>query len=132
MNEERWIEAVRAKLDAQVDGYDGATRSRLTRARAAAVDRLARPRRLPPLAAPALAASIVAAVLAIGLWREPAVVPPDASERPSPLAEVLQPDRALADAADLDILAAEPDLDLLADLEFYLWLEGALPPAEAG
>lgn len=94
---------------------DGSTRSRLNRARQAALDELPAARR-PRVAGYGWAAAGVAAlaVLTAVLLSNRAGEPVQA---PVPLAEVP------AAAIDLDLLMAEEDLEMLEDLEFFAWLE---------
>ena len=124
MDEERWVERAREALDREAEGLDAATRSRLTRARSAAVEAAGRPARPRWLLAPALATAL-AVVAVAGFWNrpgEPAGAPEDTI--PTVAGDQL--------VADLEILSADEDLELLADLEFYLWLESELTPADAG
>ena len=117
------FERIRAELDRQAEGLDGATRSRLTQARHAAPDAAEEPRLAGWLkrGAPAVALGATLAVLvAVAPWR---AAPPPA---PVPV------DPAVTVAEDLEMLATDEDLELLADLEFYLWLETALPETDAG
>ncbi len=98
----------RAAFDASVERLDGATRSRLTQARHAAVAELGRPRgwmvRYAPLAAAASVALAVAIVLQPGS-------PVDAP--PAPL---------LAGAEDFNLFTAGEDLELLGeDPDFYVF-----------
>ncbi len=93
------------------DQLDAATRSRLARARSAAIDELRDNRfswrnRWLPLGAAAAAAVVVALLLSPN---SPVPVP-DSSTRIEPL-------------EDLDIVLAEDSLELIEDWEFYRWLE---------
>lgn len=102
-------ERARALFAAEVEGLDGATRSRLAEARARAVA-AARSRRSVWLAPPRLAplGGIAAAVLVAALvwyWPEPAVEPVEE-----------------AVVTDLDLLLEGEDLELFEELEFYSWL----------
>jgi hypothetical protein len=104
----------RALFDDSVESIDGATRSRLTQARHAALAELERPRVLagPWLPAGALA---VAAVVAVVLW-----VGPGGTGDPGQAA------LAIAPADDFELLAAGEDLDMLdEDVEFYAWAASA-------
>lgn len=110
-NTERALEAKARRLFAEsLSGLDGHTRSRLARARAAAVEAASKrcrsvwltPPRLVPLGG--VAAAALAAAL---IWQGPGT-----SIRP------VEP--TLAD--DLDILVDGEDLELYEDLEFYAWL----------
>jgi hypothetical protein len=111
MNDEEWRDLERrsrAAFDASVEAQDGATRSRLARARSAALAELKQRRAGGPLVwlpAGAAAAAIFAAVL----WQrgERAVEPPGAA--------------AIA-YEDLDIVAGGEDFALLGeDADFLAW-----------
>ena len=110
MNHEPWVERARQALDESARDLDAATASRLNRARQAALSTSSV--RQPALWG-ALAASALTVALAIGLWLQPAT-----TDRPEPTAIA---------AEDFDMLTAEAELDLLADLDFYLWLAEELP-----
>jgi hypothetical protein len=108
-NDDGWLERARALLDASADNLDAATLSRLNRARQAALaSRRKGPGRWAWSAALAGAAAAVFA-LAIGLHRHDA-------------APTGRPDASL-DAADVDVLTSDDDLDLAENLDFYAWLE---------
>ncbi|MEM9302843.1 MAG: hypothetical protein AAGE01_12060 [Pseudomonadota bacterium] len=110
----------RAALDRQADALDGHARSRLTQARHAALDALEdKPRFRALRFAPAFALVLVA-VAAVGLLR------PQAAVDPAPVPA------AAESIADMELLALDTELELLADLEFYLWLEAELPESDAG
>jgi hypothetical protein len=99
----------RAAFDASVDSMDGASRSKLARARAAAVGELGRRRFAGPAAwlpAGAAAAAIAAAIL----WqREEA-----GSPRP--------PEATTVALEDLEIVTGGEDFDLLTeDADFVAW-----------
>ncbi|MDX1605025.1 MAG: hypothetical protein R3202_02465 [Candidatus Competibacterales bacterium] len=97
-----WLRPLRRELDASAERLDAATRSRLTRARHAALSERGRPRRhwLAGGAAGVAAAAALAAVL----WLQPA------------------PEPDLID--DLEIVAGRADLEFYRELEFYAWLDG--------
>jgi hypothetical protein len=106
-------ERARALFDGSVERIDGATRSRLTQARHAALAELDRPRfRIGSwLPVGALAA---AAMLAVMLWTHP-----------GPTGETV-PVLAAAPADDFELLTLGPDLDMLGeDVEFYAWAASA-------
>ncbi len=106
--EKRIAEQARALLERKVENIDAATRSRLNRIRQQALEH-ARGRRRQWLPAGLVAATAALVLtLAVVLRTSP---PPDAE--PAPL-------------EDLDLLASSESLDMLADLEFYVWLEGEL------
>ncbi len=98
------------------DSLDASTRSRLNRARQAALDALpVQPNRgLRP--AWALASAAALALIVVGIWRnlpEPADI---ASQLPA------MADAGTLPAGDLELLLAEENLDMLEDLEFFSWL----------
>jgi hypothetical protein len=103
--ERRFQERVVRLLDEDVAGLDGATRSRLTQARAralASVEKSSRWQLIP--ASGAVLASVIAAFL---LLQKPAEVPTTTA---------LQPE-------DLELLTTNENLELYRELDFYLWLE---------
>jgi len=107
---DRDIESLaRGVFDESVERLDGATRSRLTQARHAALAELGRPRFRLASWAPA-GALAGAAVLAVLVWTQPG--PGGGPER------VL----AAAPADDFEMLMVGDDLDMLVeDVEFYAW-----------
>jgi hypothetical protein len=122
-DDERWTETerrARELFDASVEGIDGETRSRLNRARQAALAEAVHARRsLWPTWLPAAAAASVA-LLAVVLWRMPAEVtgPLAGSTESVPTAEVVE---LLASGEGIDVASEDP--------EFYAWLETReLPP----
>lgn len=106
----RDIEArARELFDDSVERIDGATRSRLSRARHAALAELERPGFRPGTWLPA-GALAVALTLAVTLW----IGPGPAVRSP--------PAFAPAPAEDFELLAAGEDLDMLGEeAEFYAW-----------
>jgi len=106
----RDVEArARELFDDSVEHIDGATRSRLSRARHAALAELERPGFRPGTWLPA-GALAVALTLAVTLW-----IGPGPTVR-APPAVVPAP------AEDFELLAAGEDLDMLGeDAEFYAW-----------
>ncbi len=105
----RWTDAACRLLDESADDLDAATLSRLNRARQAAIE-AGRTRRASVWAWPALFAAAATCALALLVW--PAAQAPLDST----------PDSVIA-AGDLDLLAADADLALYEDLEFYAWLD---------
>ena len=103
----------RAAFDASVEATDGATRSRLARARGDALGELRRRRFVR--AAAWVPAGAAAAVVAVLLWqREHARTP-----APQPHVAALE---------DLDIVAGGEDFDLLGeDADFVAWVAGEIP-----
>jgi hypothetical protein len=112
----------RELFDASVDALDAGTRSRLARARHAAIAGLESRRRpawqwwVPA----AVAAS--AALVAVLVWRAPEDAAPAVAQSVN------------GDAVDaLELVAAGDDLDLVAeDLAFYAWLDEVAPEVLQG
>jgi len=127
MNDERWTEnerRARELFDASVEGLDAETRSRLNRARQAAVAEVERAHRSPWRTWLPAAAAASVALLAVVLWRMPGngVEPTARSAEPVPAAEVVE---MLATSEDFDVAAEDP--------EFYTWLASqGLPANGAG
>ena len=109
-----WLDRARRRLQRSTEELDPDTLRRLRQARAAALGQADRkaPTRWMPWGGAALAASLALAVL---LW-QPWAGPP---ESPAAL-------------EDLELLAAEENLELYEELEFYLWLESEGLPEESG
>jgi hypothetical protein len=108
-------ERSKALFENSVERLDARTRSRLTRARHAALDELRRsgPFRARWLWAPAGGVIVAAAAaVLIGVWPG---VPPGSPGSP-PL-------------EDLEVVAGAENFDLLQDVEFYTWLadQNAIP-----
>lgn len=127
MNGERWTEnerRARELFDASVAGLDAATRSRLNRARQAAVAEVEHARRSPWRAWWPAAAAASVALLAVMLWRTPGtgVEPSARGPGPVPAAEVVE---MLATGEDFAVATDDP--------EFYTWLAShGLPANGAG
>ena len=126
MHDERWTEnerRARELFDASVEGLDAETRSRLNRARQAAVAELERAQRRPWRAWLPAAAAVSVAALAVVLWRTP-------SDGPEPAAR----SAAAAQAPEVvDMLATSEDFAVAGeDPEFYTWLADRGLPAENG
>jgi hypothetical protein len=113
----------RELFDASVDGLDAETRSRLNRARQAAVAEAARAQRNPwrTWLPAAVAASL--AMLAVVLWRMPdeGLDPSARSTASVPTAEVVE---MLANGDEFDVASEDP--------EFYRWLADRGLPAANG
>jgi hypothetical protein len=106
------IEAgTKSLFDESVADLDGATRSRLTRARQRALAEVARPG-WAGLGFPVPAAAAVAAIAVVAVT----LVLRDAAEPIPVVAEV-------AEFSDFDLLLEEDEFDLFEDLEFYAWLD---------
>lgn len=104
------------------DTLDGATASRLNRARQAALGARSAGRWAGGGWVPALSAAAVGA-LAVGLWL---------ARENGPPAPSLPPAGAAESAADLELLLAGDNLEMLEDLEFYTWLDADRSDAELG
>jgi hypothetical protein len=124
-----WVLRSRDLLERSADELDGATCSRLTRARHAALDQL----ESRAHAAGGLRWIGVAAIglgLALVSWRAllPEPVAIEASARALPVATPSRPapppDLPVA-APDFELLADPQQLALLEDLEFYAWLQAS-------
>ncbi len=102
----------RAAFDESVESQDAATRSRLARARAKALEELhGRRASGPALWIPAGAAA--AALVAAMLWQREEGVPKSA-----------RTEAAVGAFEDLDLMAAGEDFDMLRDDEgFYAWAD---------
>ncbi len=116
-NDERWTETerhARQLFDASVDGLDAETRSRLNRARQAAIEEIVRGRASPWRSWLPAAAAASIALLAVALWRMPAGQdgPAVRTANGAPAAEVVE---MLAIREGLDVASEDP--------EFYVWLE---------
>jgi hypothetical protein len=105
-------------LRRSAEDIDGATASRLNRARQAALEQLPRGRRAARWLAPALSTAAVGA-LALALWLNPGI------DRDAPVPN----SSAALTAADMDLLLTDDSLEMLEDLEFYAWLDAELESA---
>ena len=99
------------------DNLDAATRSKLNRARQAALDELSPAKRLTPMWGILTAAAVGA--VAISLWRA----------APEPATPDVMP--TVTTTPELEVIFAEENLDMLEDLEFYVWLAAEGMDAEA-
>ncbi len=101
-NDEQFGENIGQRLRDSEDSLDELTLARLRAARLHALE-TARPAR-PRLLAGGLAGAVTVAVLVLTVWwlQPPAVTPP---------------------LEDVHLLSAGDDLQLLEELDFYLWLE---------
>lgn len=123
---ERWAEnerQARGLFDASVEGLDAETRSRLNRARQAAVAEAERAQHSPWRTWLPAAAAASMALLAVVLWRMPAdgVDPSARVTGPAPAAEVVE---LLATSDGLAVASEDP--------EFYAWLAAQDLPAANG
>jgi len=126
MSDDRWTEnerRARELFDASVDGLDGETRSRLNRARQAALAEAGRARQNPWRAWVPAAAAASVAILAVVLWRMPGddLHRSAASAEGAPAAEVVE---LLATSEGIDVASEDP--------EFYAWLATRYLPAPNG
>jgi len=120
--DERWTEnerQAREHFDASVEGIDAATRSRLNRARQAAVAEVERSRHGPWRTWLPAAAAASVALLAVVLWRMPGQQPGASLVEGAPTAEVVEM-LAIGD----DVVSEDP--------EFYTWLADRGLPADNG
>lgn len=106
-NEQEFLDDVRSVLDDSVDGLDGATRSALTRARHAALDRRAQPGRerrwwLRWGAVPAAGLAVAAVLMAVFL-RVNGTNPPESL------------------MVDVEVLSSGEPVEFYEDLDFYQW-----------
>jgi hypothetical protein len=108
-------------LRRSAEDIDGATASRLNRARQAALEQLPDRRRTSHWLVPALSTAAVGA-LAVGLWLNPRV------DHDPPVLSA----SATLTAADMDLLLADDSLEMLEDLEFYAWLDADRSDEELG
>jgi hypothetical protein len=106
-------------LRQSADELDAATAARLNRARQAALDQLDSGRSRAPWLLPALSTAAVG-VLAVALWVSQGNGP--GSGAPAGV--------AIESAADLDLLLADDNLEMLEDLDFYAWLDADLSDDE--
>jgi len=123
---ERWTEnerRARELFDASVEGLDAETRSRLNRARQAAVAEAERAQHSPWRTWLPAAAAASVAVVAVVLWRLPAdrVDPSARMNGTAPAAEVVE---LLATSEGLAVASEDP--------EFYAWLAAQDLPAANG
>jgi hypothetical protein len=106
---DRLIQRATHLLDESVSTLDATTLSRLNRARQTALTHR-RGRKQPWLWGGLAAGSASAFALALALGLHQPVIPVDVAPTPSVMAEE-------------DMLAADDNLDMYSDLEFYAWLD---------
>jgi len=130
---EEFVERVGEALNSRAEALDGATRSRLNRARQSALatqseislSRTAR-RNWMPAGGVAMVALFVAVILVDGYQlgrpsgRRDAAVPTDTRQMFIPT------------AGDLEVLTVDEDLEMLNDLDFYNWLQSVPVSSGAG
>ena len=109
----------RAAIDASVESLDGRTRSKLTRARHAAMEELHQSARRPWQRVSVALGGVCAAVLAVwvGIGQFTPVTPSEI---------VLD---------DMELVADAPSLELLKEVEFYAWVareraDGSVEPGQ--
>lgn len=108
---ERIVDKAKALFDDSVDNLDAATLSRLNQGRHRALAELERGSSIKPWLRWVPATGIAAtALLAVMVMRGPGGV--DSLEGP-------------VTASDFEMLLEEDSLDMLEELEFYLWLEAS-------
>lgn len=109
------LEGSKALFDSSVESIDGATRTRLRGARERALEELAPRARFggPRLWIPALAAAALVALVTLPLMERSGTGADSSFETMA--------------AGDLEILLGEEELEMLAELEFYEWLELEAP-----
>jgi hypothetical protein len=115
MNTDRlppWTDEARRLLDCSIEPLDAATRSRLHRARQAALAQRRRRSPRPFLLAVGFACAALLAVAVIGRLPQTGHVGFGGGAVSPTLGE-----------ADLDIVAAEDGLEFYQDLDFYAWLD---------
>ena len=105
-----WTATARRLLDDSADTLDGATRSRLNRARQRALAERARPARRWWLPAGAATAASLLFALALLNPLSPASVP-------------AAPELAAGGGDDAELIVSDDNLELAQDLEFYAWLD---------
>jgi hypothetical protein len=108
-------------LRRSADDIDGATASRLNRARQAALEQLPNRRRTSRWLVPAFSTA-AAGALAVGLWLNPGV------DRDLPT----QGASAALSADEMDLLLTDDNLEMFEDLEFYAWLDAERSDEELG
>ena len=123
--DDSFVEQAGRRLRDGVKTLDATTRSRLNRARRKALlelrDRSRMQRWIADQWGPAVGATFIA-LLAAGLWF--GVGMQTASEN-MPMQTAGAP-VDLGDLADLDMLLADENLDMIEDLQFYLWMDAEL------
>ncbi len=123
--DDSFVEQAGRRLRDGVKTLDATTRSRLNRARRKALlelrDRSRMQRWIADQWGPAVGATFIA-LLAAGLWF--GVGMQTASEN-MPMQTAGAP-VDLGDIADLDMLLADENLEMIEDLQFYLWMDAEL------
>lgn len=102
-DDDRFRETIAERLRDSEEQLDELTLARLRAARLRAMEAAARPAR-PKLVAGGLAGAVTVLVLALSVWW-------------------LQPQSVAPPLEDLQLLTVGDDLQLMEELDFYLWLE---------
>ena len=110
-DQDPWLQKTRARLDAAEQDIDGATLGRL---RAARREALAGVARKPPLLQRWVWLPAGGVALALALTVVPLGQDEQALEVAASGPDVLE---------DLELLGGEDSLDMIGELEFYLWIE---------
>lgn len=118
--EKKLLEGSKALFDTDVDSIDGATRAKLRAARERALEELAPRTRFggARLWMPAVAAAALIALVTLPLVERNGTGADTGFETMV--------------AADLEILLGEEELEMLAELEFYEWLDFEAPDDTGG
>jgi hypothetical protein len=114
----QWTQQARHLLDESAQVLDGATASRLNRARQAALAQRRTGIRAPRWYWSAGLATC-ALLLAVGVWQGRGT--PSTTTAPIPIAA--STDAGTVHADDLDLLASGDNLEMMQDLDFYAWLD---------
>ena len=121
-----WVLRARGLLDESAEQLDGATLSRLNRARQEALGALAAPRRGFDLLR-ALGLGAVTAGLALVLWRgagwSDTRIDPTAGRSPPAVATAPDPAHVPVATPDFELLVDPESYAVIEDLEFYAWLQ---------
>ena len=123
--DDSFVEQAGRRLRYGVKTLDATTRLRLNRARRKALlelrDRSRMQRWIADQWGPAVGATFIA-LLAAGLWFG---VGMQTASEDMPMQTAGAP-VALGDLADLDMLLADENLEMIEDLQFYLWMDAEL------
>ena len=104
--DDRFALQAKRRFDESVDRIDGATQSKLTSARHAALAEI-RPERAALFRWAPATGVVAAAVVAAVLW----------------MGGLPEQDPSAPEVADIEILLTEDSLEMLEDLEFYSWID---------
>ena len=132
---EEFVERVGSALNAQAEALDGATRSRLNRARQAAVvmhadNNIPKGTRWNWMPAGGMA---LASVLVMMIWFDGNQPGGPATENGAAAPTLVNPGITVAPSAgDLEVLMVDEELEMLHDLDFYNWLQSVPVRSGAG